>query len=113
MSQSDKIDDVLSDFFKSKMRHPWPAAPVAASVEPARRPAAYADQGNRARFTLAASVAILIGTCWYFTNGSNTDRVAPKADGPSILGEGSAKMPKEFEKKAAPKPALPTGPMLN
>ena len=78
-----------------------------------------ATQSNRARYTLAASVAILLGTCWYLSNGSNTgNQPAPKAGpgGPDILGKGSATMPDEFkkEKKAKdPMGGLPAGPILN
>lgn len=112
---SDKLDDLLSDFFKSKLRQPWPAAPTTHSAEPSALHAARrtASQGNRARVTLAASVAILFGACWYFSNGSNTDRAPTPV--PSILGDGSATMPKEFEKtkKIEPMGGLPGGPMLN
>ena len=105
----ERTDQLLSDFFKSRMPHPWPAAPAPASVLPAslRAPA----ESNRARLTLAASVALLVGICWYLANGSNPGNRAtpgPGGNAPGILNEGSAKMPKEFEK--AKKPAVP---MLN
>ena len=106
----EKVDDLLSDYFKSKMRQPWPTAPATASIEPSTRRTA--TQSNRARYTLAASVAILLGACWYFSNGSRPERVSPQTPGtPGILNDGSAKMPKEFEKTK--KANGPTGPMLN
>lgn len=101
MSQPDRTDDVLSDYFKSKLRHPWPPAPATAHAEPARAPAA-AGQGTRARVTLAASVALLLGTCWYLSNGTPTaGRAAPQPGvaGGIDLGKGTATQPKEFEKK--------------
>ena len=103
----DRIDDLLSGFYKSKLPSPWPAAP--AFAEPAKP--RMAAPSNRARYTLAASVALLLGTCWYLSNGLPTgERPANKpATVPGILGDGSAKMPKEFEKKKE----LPSGPMLN
>ena len=114
----DAVDDLLSDYFKSKMRQPWPAAPAAASAEPSALHAArHADRGNRSRYTLAASVALLIGICWYFSNGSQPGERAlkPAPSSPGILDDGSAKMPKEFEKtkKAKDPMGLPSGPMLN
>lgn len=106
----DRVDDLLSGFYKSKLPSPWPAAPSFA--EPAKL--RMAAPSNRARYALAASVALLLGTCWYLSNGPPTgDRPStkPAAGGTGILEEGSAKMPKEFEK--AKKKELPTGPMLN
>ena len=67
---TDELDRLCADFFKSQLKHPWPKAPGAASerservVAPARR-----DNTARARFTLAASVALLLGTCWMLSNG--------------------------------------------
>lgn len=83
----DAIDGLLGDFFKAQMRKPWPAAPAAPSVtsepsvlvaarashatEPPRNQptAAQRDPGGKARYTLAASVALLLGTCWTLSNG--------------------------------------------
>ena len=106
----DRIDALLSGFYKSKLPSPWPAAP--AFAEPAKP--RLAAPSSRARYTLAASVAFLLGTCWYLSNGNpSADRPAskPAPEASGILDEGSAKMPKEFEK--AKKKELPTGPMLN
>jgi hypothetical protein len=113
----DAIDDLLSGFFKSKMHHPWPAAPATGSIEPGSLRSVHhaGANGNRARLTLAVSVALLLGTCWFLSHGSNPgDRTAPQAapGGPAILNEGSAKMPKEFDKKK-PADVKGTGPMLN
>ena len=91
------LDDVLGDYFKSQMPKAWPPAPRTAEPARVRRPAS----NNRARYTLAASVAILIGACWYFSTGSQpAERGKPAA--PGILQDGSAKMPKEFEKPKQP-----------
>lgn len=96
------VDDALSDFFKSAMPKPWPAAPRTAvpSSLAASRPAS----SNRARFTLAASVAIALGACWYFAVAPQP-AARPAPGKPGLLPDGSAKMPKEFEK--------PKEPMLN
>ncbi|HEY3789072.1 MAG TPA: hypothetical protein VGL71_09465 [Urbifossiella sp.] len=109
------IDELLSDFFKSKLPQPWPAAPGSATAEPSSLHAARraANQGHRARVTLAAFVAVLIGVCWFFSSGSQpgprpASHPAPAVSG--ILNEGSAKTPDEFKKA---KKAAPTAPMLN
>lgn len=82
----DELDRLFSEFFKAQLRHPWPNAPVPAATatpsEPSELVAARAADGPRnaptaprrdgtarARFTLAASVALMLGTCWYLSNG--------------------------------------------
>jgi hypothetical protein len=77
----DDLDRLLADFFKSRMRNPWPAAPAVTSEPavlvagrggteaPRNQPAAVRDPGSRARYTLAASVALLLGTGWLLTDG--------------------------------------------
>src|SRR5262245_44668066 len=82
---SDELDRLLSDFFKGELKKPWPKAPMpaASASEPSELAAARAaeaprntpatpagrDNTARARFTLAASVALMLGTCWYMSNG--------------------------------------------
>lgn len=116
----DALDSLLSDFFKGQMKKPWPAAPAAANAasEPsvlaaarARQPGAEPnpvaarDPGGRARYTLAASVAILLGTCWTLSNGFQADRPAGPNGRPGIdLNRGSASGTNGFHgevKKAA------------
>lgn len=81
---SDDLDLLLSDFFKGQLKKPWPKAPVPASAaaEPSELAAARTaeaprntptpagrDNTARARFTLAASVALALGACWFLSNG--------------------------------------------
>lgn len=70
---SDGLDQLLGDFFKSQMKQPWPTAPLPVQSEPStlvairNSPSAkVGDHTTRARVTLAASVALMLGTCWYF-----------------------------------------------
>ncbi len=81
----DELDRLFSDFFKSQLKRPWPNAPIPVAAAPAEpsglvagrtgetprnRPSpATRDNTARARFTLAASVALMLGTCWYLSNG--------------------------------------------
>jgi hypothetical protein len=107
------LDRLFSDFFKAQLKRPWPNAPVPASgasakpTEPSELVAARTaetprsapaparrDNSARARFTLAASVALLLGTCWYLSNGfapglrSGSD--APNPGAPKMLLDGGA-----------------------
>jgi len=119
------IDRILSDFFKSELKNPWPAAPDTASLGTASlgtaspgtalpgnprfgtprplasSPAASAqvvltapagppltDPTAKARYTLAASVALLLGTCWYFSSGlpgRSTGPFSPNTTTPDLL----------------------------
>lgn len=76
----DDLDRLLSDFFKAQMKNPWPNAPLAQTAEPSElatrteaprnEPAPVRrDQTARAKFTLAASVALLLGTAFYMSDG--------------------------------------------
>jgi hypothetical protein len=90
----DELDKLFSDFFKAQLKRPWPNAPLPAGAaapasepsglvntrtqtetprnSPAPAPQAYAkgrDGAARARFTLAASVALALGGCWVLSNG--------------------------------------------
>jgi hypothetical protein len=67
---SDGCDQVFSDFFKNEMPHPWPGPLALTSVEPAHR---RVETGNRSRYTLAASVAVLLGLGAYLSSGSPTN----------------------------------------
>jgi hypothetical protein len=83
---SDELDRLLSDFFKSQLKQPWPKAPLpasGASTEPSElaaarltevpsdkpAPAARRDNTARSRFTLAASVALVLGASLLLSNG--------------------------------------------
>ena len=108
----DGLDHLLGDFFKSQLKKPWPPAPSTAKSEPSSLVARtkLGDHSTRARLTLAASVALVLGTCWFLTNDSRPNtRVNNKpSSGPSIdLNDGSAGNPealKHLKKDNATKP---------
>jgi hypothetical protein len=119
----EKLDRVLSDFFKSKMKQPWPAAPTTPSRMPIMEPSLLAatrtafvetsrnqpvetgnsrDGGSKSRYTLAMSVAMLLGTCWYLSNGfQQGERVAPAGNTTpkvfNVLPESGAEKPAALE----------------
>lgn len=91
----DELDRLLSGYFKAQMQRPWPAAPVPTQSEPAELVAVRntttaaspaSDHTTRSRITLAASVAILLGSCWYLSNGLEQGH-RPAASKPSPGGE--------------------------
>ena len=107
----DELDRLLADFFKAQLKRPWPGAPTptatAKSAEPSELAAARAadvprnhptparrDNTARARFTLAASVALMFGTCWYlsdgFQPGERPGQGTPVPAGPRLLPHGGA-----------------------
>jgi hypothetical protein len=127
----DSIDRLLSDYFKAQLKRPWPTAPHVPSAEPSsigagRSPVAatltnrtgVGVDNSRARYTLAASVALLLGTCWYFSSGfqsaNRIDPTNPSRGG--VLGGAGASKPAPLEEirkdkamgggKALPRPPM-------
>lgn len=108
---ADDLDRLLSDFFKAQLRRPWPNAP-GAPAEPARAAAAAPrDTTARARATLAASVALLLGTGLFLADGFRPGvrpgpDAAPAPRGNLLLpdagadGKGHAPLEKIGEEKA-------------
>jgi hypothetical protein len=106
------LDRLLSDFFKSQMKKPWPAAPAVTSepsvfvaartaeVESPRNQPAGRDTGTRARYTLAASVALLLGTGWFLSNGFQpAERPGPLPGvAPKGIGDATASDPEVLKK---------------
>lgn len=98
----DDLDRLFTAYFRAEMPARWPNAPRpwAQTVQPAQ--AASADPTRRSRWALAASVALLIGSCWYLsghvTNGKSKPGFDLK-DGEATpkhvkdLGKGPPKMP--------------------
>ena len=69
----DDLDRLFAAYFRAEMPAKWPAAPRPwadrAQLQPARTTD---DPAARSRWALAASVAILLGGCWYLS-GHTTD----------------------------------------
>ena len=108
----DELDRLLADFFKAQLKKPWPNAPVppAASAQAKSEPSELAiarttsapqqapapvrrDNTARARFTLAASVAVLLGTGLLLSNNfepSSRQGNVPVQNGKSLVPDSSA-----------------------
>jgi len=128
-NKQDKLDLLLSTFLKGQMKQPWPAAPMpmppvastmtvtepsvlvasrnaaAQSVEAPRNQPATAgrNSGSKSRYTLAASVALLLGTCWTLSNGFQPgERATPASQtGPgaaNVFSDASASNPDVLKK---------------
>jgi hypothetical protein len=112
----DNLDRLLSDFFKAQMKQPWPAAPTVSVSEPSvlvaartattemprNQPAPLSparDTGGKSRYTLAASVALLLGTCWYLSNGFQPGEQPGRgpAGGTGLIEKGGASNPAALE----------------
>lgn len=101
----DALDRLLSYYFKSQLRQPWPSAPETRRTEVASlavqrsKPAVPQDSISRARLTLAASVALLLGACWYFSSGfQSPDRARPGSSSPAdVLRDAGAGKPDALE----------------
>jgi hypothetical protein len=111
-SSGENLDRLLSDFFKSQLKQPWPAAPAttvsepsalvasrAATSETPRNQPAARDSNARSRYTLAVSVALLLGTCWYLSNGFQPgNRSGPTTPaGGGMIGGAEGSKPKALE----------------
>ena len=97
----DDLDRLLTAYFQAEMPAKWPAPPSADERSGVRRPvlsAAPTDPTSRSRWALAASVAILIGGCWYLS-GLATDGRPKKGLG---LDDGQATPPKLIKDHMGP-----------
>jgi len=90
-------DRMLSDFFKSELPEPFPAFRAPAAVLNAPTPVREEVSLRpmfQSRFALAASVALLLGGCWYLTGKVGE----PGGKFNTGKGDLNAKIPKELLK---------------
>jgi hypothetical protein len=73
----DEIDRLFTAYFRAEMPARWPNAPQpwAQTVQPAQ--SASADPARKSRWALAASVALLIGSCWYLSGHVTDGKAKP------------------------------------
>lgn len=70
--QDDQVDRLLTTFYRSEMPANWPAAPEPWATQTTPATNRKSHSSSRSRWALAASVALLIGGCWY-ASGHMTD----------------------------------------
>lgn len=69
---NDDMDRLFGAYFKAELPAKWPTAPRPWSEQALIRPSHSAtDPSVRSRWALAASVAILLGGCWYLSGQLN------------------------------------------
>jgi len=98
-NSGDEVDRLLSSFYRSEMPTKWPAAPKPWAEK--ARPQAVASSSNpvsRSRWALAASVAILVGGCWYLSTNMTNGKQRP--DGSFDGGSADTKNVKDLSKKS-------------
>jgi hypothetical protein len=123
-----EVDQLLSAFFQAQLPSRWPAAPVVGNHVPStalavrgivqtvdqttRQGQIVSPGGTRARWTLVASVAILLGGGWLLLNGFE---VGPRPSSPALdhrgaglLEAGTAANPKALETLRESKATQPT-----
>src|SRR4029453_4928763 len=110
--RTEPLARLLSAHFKGQLKEPWPTAPYRLGSEPSvvvaermalaeaphdAKPAR--DNNARARYTLAASVVLLLGTCWYLSTGfESAYRNGPTTPSPGgMLGGAGASKPAALE----------------
>jgi hypothetical protein len=97
---STDVDKTLSAFFKAEMPDPFPDLKLPAATKRADMPMPVSGTRERqpiykSRVALAASVALLLGGCWYLSGqiGKAPDR--PTVD--NKVGGDNAKLPKAIQ----------------
>jgi hypothetical protein len=94
----DDLDRMLFAYFKHEMPDPWPNLPLpAGKVRPAAEALPHRRSSRDARYALAASVAMLVGTCWYLS-----DRMpASLPERPENVANGVSSLPKPMRSKTS------------
>jgi len=107
-SDEAKIDRLLSGFFKAELPDPFPPLKLSAGRAELAMPVVSGNSDRasimKSKLSLAASVALLLGGCWYLSGQIST----PPERSSFGKGEGSAKVPKELKAKENPaQPMMP------
>jgi hypothetical protein len=73
----DEVDRLLSSFYRSETPTKWPAAPRPWAEKARTQVASSSNPASRSRWALAASVAILVGGCWYLSSNMTNGKQRP------------------------------------
>jgi hypothetical protein len=85
MQPGDDLDGLLRKFFRRQLPNPWPPPRLLSDVSSCQRRPANGQNLMRSRWTLAASVALLLFGSWLLPNRFTTDaRTGPGPNGPMI-----------------------------
>ena len=97
------VDRLVAAYFRSEMPSQWPAAPQPWAEKPRPAVETTASPSRKSRWALAASVALLIGTCWYLSGQMTNGKAKQGLD----LGSGEATPHKVIKDHMAPKGKAP------
>ena len=97
-TSDEQVDRLLGDYFKAQVPAHWPPAPRTDRARPAATRTT--DPAARSRWALAASVAVLIGGCWYLSGTPDTGKARKGVD----LDNGTATTPNLDQLKPKPEP---------
>jgi hypothetical protein len=96
----DDLDRLFRSYYQAELPARWPAAPHPWAEKPSPAVEANADPASKSRWALAASVAILLGGCWYLGTHTTDGKARPGFDLKG--GEANTKHLKDFDGKAPP-----------
>jgi hypothetical protein len=98
----DEVDRLFTAYFQGQLPDRWPNPPHPRAEKAQPIPTASGDPAARSRWALAASVALLIGSCWYLS-GHVTDGKAK----PGFNPDGGAADLKHVKDLGKDKPKMP------
>jgi hypothetical protein len=99
----DDLDRLFSAYFQAEVPKKWPSAPYPGADKAQPKPAnTTEDPATRSRWALAASVAILLGGCWYLSGQLTDNKAKPGLD----LNNGTSNL-KNVKELGKPTPKMP------
>jgi hypothetical protein len=76
----DDLDRLFRSYYQAELPARWPAAPKPWNEKPLPAIEPNGDSASKSRWALAASVAMLLGGCWYLGTHSATGTSRPGFD---------------------------------
>src|SRR5579884_277089 len=97
LQPGDDLDRLLRTFLRSQLPHPWPPPPVTSTVASRQRRPGDGRNLMRSRWTLAASVALLLVGSWLLPSRFTPD--AKPESGPSgpMISDNPRDVPKQHK----------------
>jgi hypothetical protein len=97
---NDELDRLVGAYFRAELPAKWPAAPRPVEKIAYRSAPPAVDPSVKSRWALAASVAMLLGGCWYLSGHLNDGKTKP---GLNLEGTGADLKHVKDMKKDPPK----------
>ena len=100
----DDLDRMFRAYYQAELPARWPAAPRPWAESPSPAAESNRDPASKSRWALAASVAMLLGGCWYL--GTHTTSGTSRTGFDLKGGEANVKHVKDIGKIETP-PKMP------